>query len=322
MAQMIKQSDFKPAWWLPGPHLQTMFPVFLRRPVEIETRRERLHLSDGDFLDLEWAGNHGPIVTVLHGLGGSIDSHYAKGILRELVANGWRGLLMHFRGCGGEHNRLPRTYHSGDSADLAFLVETLEQRFPNTTLAVVGYSLGGSVLLKYLGETGKLNPLTAAVAVSVPFELDVASNKINKGFSKVYQWYLLRDIRLKLLEKYKGANPPVERVVIENSRSFWEFDEKVTAPLHGFKGAQDYYERTSSRQFLKSISIPTLIIHSVDDPLMTPEAIAEPEELSEHLTFELSESGGHVGFVTGANPLQPRYWLEERIPIFLSGYFQ
>lgn len=320
---MIKRSDFKPAWWLPGPHLQTVYPSLMRRPIAIETTTERLELSDGDFLDLVWTNNvdqQRPIVVMLHGIAGSINSHYIRGMMRCFVALGWIGVLMHFRGCSGAPNRLPRCYHSGDTQDLASTVDLIRSRHPSQKITGLGFSMGGSVLLKWLGETGKANPLVAAAAVSVPFEFEKAANKVNSGLSRLYQWVMLRDIRNKLLKKYSTTNPPVSVDVILSAKNFWEFDSKVTAPLHGFADAKDYYQRTSSRQFLRNIDVPTLVIHAADDPLMTPEVIAAIEELSPNLTLELSDRGGHVGFISGKNPLSPHYWLEERIPAYFREY--
>lgn len=320
---MIKRSSFKPAWWLPGPHLQTMYPTLLRRPIPLDITTERLELPDGDFLDLVWTNNidnKRPIVIMLHGISGSIHAHYVRGMLKQMVNAGWIGVLMHFRGCSGAPNRLPRCYHSGDTQDLAYTVELIRTRFPKQKLAAIGFSLGGSVLLKWLGETGDINPLAAAVAVSVPFEFEKAANQVNTGLARIYQWYMLRDIRNRLLKKYSAVNSPVPKQAILTARNFWEFDDKVTAPLHGFTDASDYYRRTSSRQFLRNIAIPTLIIHAADDPLMTKEVISTLKELSPNLTLEVSNRGGHLGFVAGNNPLNPRYWLEARIPAYFRDY--
>jgi predicted alpha/beta-fold hydrolase len=231
---------------------------------------------------------------------------------------GWRGVLMHFRGCSGEPNRLPRSYHSGDTADLAAVVETILNREPSTPVAAVGYSLGGNVLLKWLGETGAQNPLITAVAVSVPFDLYSTVQRLQTGFSRVYQRYLLKSLITSAKKKFSLISSPIELQGIEKLNTFHLYDEHVTAPLHGFNSATEYYTKTSSRQFLKTIRIPTLILQAKDDPFLYPQAIPAAEELSPTTILELSDKGGHVGFVSGTLPWQAVYWLEQRIPEFLA----
>lgn len=312
---------FKPAWWCPGPHSQTLWSRLARYTPDVTLRRERLELPDGDFIDLDWVeGGSGPIVIVLHGLEGSSDSPYARGILRAFERRGWRGVLMHFRGCSGEPNRLARSYHSGDTGDLAYLVDTLRRREPDTALATVGFSLGGNVLLKWLGKTGKQAPLSAAVAVSVPFVLSNAAERLRHGFSRVYQWQLLRSLKKTVAKKSRRMELPLGIPNLAVLKTFRDFDEHVTAPLHGFDGADHYYTVSSSRQYLKGITVPTLMLQARDDPFMTEDAIPRRDELSEVVTLEVSPRGGHVGFVAGVWPWRPRYWLEERIPEYLARY--
>lgn len=311
---MIRKSNFKSAWWLPGPHLQTLWPTLMRRKIPLNLTRERIELSDGDFIDLDWVSfekKDAPLVIVLHGLEGSIHSKYARGILRTLEQSGYRAVLMHFRGCSGEHNRLPRAYHSGETKDIATIVNLLKIRSPHVPFYAVGYSLGGNVLLKWLGETQHENPLDKAVAISVPFELDKLADKMNTGFSKIYQRHLLNRLTKKFKAKYQ-----LER--IDLVKNFWDFDNHFTAPIHGFKDAMEYYLQSSSRQYLKNIQKPTLILHSEDDPFMTPEVIPSNSDLSQFVTLEISSSGGHVGFVGGKIPGLGKYWLEEQIANFLK----
>jgi predicted alpha/beta-fold hydrolase len=314
---------FKPAWWLRNPHLQTMWPTLCRRPIKnLPLRRERFELPDGDFVDLDWAGSgNGPIVLVLHGFEGSIDSSYAKGMLLAIKQQGWRGVFMHFRGCSGEHNRKPHSYHSGDTGDVAEVVKEIKLREPDTLLAAVGFSLGGNVLLKWLGETRDQNPLHAAIAISVPFELHKAADKICQGFSRFYQWYMLRSVQKRLEQKFLQQPPPIKFPPFSQLRTIRDFDDKVTAPMHGFSGVQEYYTLSSSRQFLQHIRVPTLLLHAKDDPFMTQEVIPHPHELSEVVRLEVTETGGHVGFVTGKFPWRAEYWLEQRVPIFLRECF-
>jgi hypothetical protein len=314
-------AEFLPAWWCRGPHAQTLWPILFRSRPRLRLTRERIELPDGDFVDLDWNENQtGPIVIVLHGLEGSSKSIYARGLLKALQEAGWRGVVMHQRGCSGEPNRLPRSYHSGETADFAHVLRTLRQREPNTVFAAVGYSLGGNALLKWLGETRDRESLRAAVAVSVPFLLNHAARRMAQGFSRLYQWELLRRLHRSLRRKRARMDVPLAIPDVERLRTFREFDEYVTAPLHGFNGADHYYSACSSRAFLKGIVTPTLIVHAIDDPFMAPDTPPTRAELSEDVRFELYRHGGHVGFVAGPWPWRPSYWLEHRIPDFLSEY--
>jgi len=314
-------SSFRAPWWLKHAHLQTIFPTLFRRAPNVALRRERLELADGDFLDLDWTtGTAGPVVLLLHGLEGSSASPYARGMLRAVHARGWRGVLMHYRGCSGEANRLPRSYHSGDTADLAYVVEHIHARGDVPAMAVIGYSMGGNVLLKWLGEQGGKATVQAAAAVSVPFTLSQAADRLDRGLSRIYQRRLIGELRAKLDRKFTDEDCPIDLQRARASRNFWEFDDRVTAPLHGFEDVHDYYTRSSSRQYLAKISVPTLIVHARDDPFMTPRVLPAADDLSPHIVIEVSARGGHVGFVYGMLPWRPRYWLEERIPAFLDRY--
>lgn len=320
---MIKNSDFKPAWWLRGPHLQTLWPVLSWSKKKTILLRQRLELPDGDFLDVDWVNSHldSPIVVILHGLEGSCQSHYARDMLYTWQKLGYRAILMHFRGCSGEINRTARCYHSGDTSDLAWLIHHLQQQYPNTPLAAIGYSLGGNVLLKWLGETAVDNPLQCAVAVSVPMLLNKSADRMQHGFSRFYQWHLIKQLKHKLKQKQLQTGV-LRDVDIHRLKDFWSFDDKVTAPLHGFKSAVDYYKKSSSRQYLHSIVIPTLILHAKDDPFMDTTVIPHDHELSPQVTLELSEQGGHVGFIGGVIPGFGKSWLLQRIPSFVKQYIE
>lgn len=316
-------SGFRAPWWLKRAHLQTVYPSLFRRGPGVALRRERLELADGDFLDLDWThGEQGPVVLVLHGLEGSSRSPYAHGMLGAAHARGWRGVVMHYRGCSGEPNRLPRSYHSGETGDLSLVIDHLRRMRDVPALAVVGYSMGGNVLLKWLGEEHGSAVIDAAVAVSVPFTLSLAADRLRRGFSRVYQQRLIGELRAKLRHKFSRGDCPIDLEWANASRDFWEFDDRVTAPLHGFKDVHDYYTRSSSRQYLHNIRVPTLILHAEDDPFMTPEVLPSRDELSASIELEVSACGGHVGFVYGQLPWRPRYWLEERIPDFLSTHLE
>lgn len=323
---MIIQSSFKPAWWLLNPHTQTLYATLVRQVKTPIDKIERFELPDGDFVDLAWAVNglrqDAPLVILLHGLGGDANSKYAAGLLHALNQCGWRGVLMHFRGASHEPNRLPRAYHSGDTQDLDCLLHALAQREPSTKKAVVGVSLGGNVLLKWLGETGSQALIDAAVAVSVPFKLGLVADRINQGFSRVYQKHLLGRLRHVFYRKLKSNadNLPLSFAKLNALHCFWTFDEHVTAPLHGFPHVHAYYREASSKQYLVNIATPTLIIHALDDPFMIPEVVPKEDELSSDVLFELSQRGGHVGFVSGRIPGRPVYWLDHRVPLYLQDY--
>lgn len=324
---MIVNSSFKPAWWLASSHGQTLFPTLTRNiqaPVDL---LERIELPDGDFIDLAWAINgldsQTPLVILLHGLGGSVESTYVGGLMRAFNHCGWRTVLMHLRGASLEPNRLPRAYHSGDTGDVNYILNLLSQREPQTKKAVVGVSLGGNILLKWLGEQGPQTLINAAVAVSVPFQLRLVADRISRGFSRIYQSYLLR--RMKLIFKRKESiftdELPQAFKDMDKWHCFWTFDEYVTAPLNGFPHVHAYYKEASSRSYIAKIATKTLIIHALDDPFMTPEIVPSEEELSEDVTLELSAKGGHVGFISGNMPGKPVYWLEQRIPDYLESVF-
>ena len=311
---MITRSAFRPAWWLPGPHLQTLYPSLFRPHKVPQLSRERLELPDGDFVDLDWTRQtDGMVVLILHGLEGSIDSHYTAGILSALARDGYTAGLMYFRGRSGEPNRLPRSYHSGETGDLDFVMRHVCQQHPEKNIAAIGYSLGGNVLLKWLGEQGNAAPPVTAITISVPFDLNSAALTLEQGLSRIYQQHLLQKLRASVATKARlHAMPfPVERLA--ELRTFRQFDHAITAPLHGFSGVDDYYEHSSSKQFLKSITIPTLMLQARDDPFLPEAALPDEADLGSAVTLEISRHGGHVGYVSGWNPLQPTYWLEQRI---------
>jgi predicted alpha/beta-fold hydrolase len=319
---MIIESDFKPSRFLKNRHLQTIVPNVLFRRARPPLRRERLELPDGDFVDVDWTtGASGPIVIVLHGLEGSIRSHYAAGIMQRIHELGYRGALIHFRGCSGEPNRLPIGYHSGFTQDLEYFSGLLKRKEPGTPLAAIGYSLGGNALLKWLGESLNADRLVTGVAVSVPFDLADASRMIETGLSQLYKWNLLGRMKESSIRKFSRVKAPCPLPEIQRIRTFRQFDDQLTAPLHGFKDAEDYYRSCSARHFMKSIQTPTLVLHSADDPFMSPASVPTPDELSDAVTLELSRRGGHVGFVAG-NVLKPKMWLLERISRHLEQHLR
>ena len=320
---------FEPARGLSNPHVQTLWGPLWRTPPRLERQRQRLWLADGDFLDLDWhcaSRGSAALVLVLHGLTGSADSPYVLGLQQALHAQGWNSVALNWRGCSGEPNRLARSYHSGASEDLAEVVAHLRAARPQTPLYAVGYSLGGNVLLKYLGERAEGSQLTAAVAVSVPFRLDHCADRIGTGFSKVYQAHFMRAMRRYVEDKQRcfqrtGATDALASLqrlgTLRHLKTFWEFDGQVTAPLNGFMDVHDYYRRASSHYYLGASRTPTLLIQSKDDPFVAEHSLPRSHDLPSNTCFELHAKGSHVGFVEGRLG-RPGYYLERRIPQWLA----
>lgn len=318
---MLTESHFHAPWWARNPHLQTILPKWLRRTPAHFTS-ERFELADGDFVDLAWSGpirqDERPLLVLFHGLEGSIHSHYAKGLFAHLQQQGNEAVLMHFRGCSGEPNRLLRAYHSGAIEDAQALIAELGRRFPGKPMVAIGYSLGGNMLVNLLAR-GCPAELKAAVVISAPLQLASCADRVNQGFSRVYQSYLLRTMRANLQSKIRhqaAARARWQPEQVDRITTLRDFDEQVTAPLHGFDSADHYYQSCSGLDLLARISIPTLVIHAADDPFMTRAVIPTPEQLSPQVRYELSRRGGHVGFLHGT-PWRPRFWLEERISLWL-----
>ncbi|WP_323844380.1 hydrolase [Microbulbifer magnicolonia] len=316
---------FSPATGLGNCHLQTVFARFHRPEPWIQTDCRWYATPDGDRLAVHTPrplrdDPAAPLVLVLHGLEGSVASPYVQGLMESLLKGGYQVAVMHFRGCGGIPNKLPRAYHSGDSEDPRWLLGEFGKQFPHTSLMAVGYSLGGNVLLKMLGEDGQGSPLTAAAAVSAPLDLHACSRRINTGMSRIYQRHLLSSLRQSL--RLKASDPCLAAALPDLEKgvyfaNFRHFDNAFTAPLHGFRDVDDYYTRASSKPLLRNIRVPTLIINATDDPFICPSALPEPMEVSSDVQLQISEKGGHVGFV-GGSLWRPSYWLETRIPAFLD----
>lgn len=307
----VTRSGFQPAWWLPGAHLQTLWPSLSRPRPRADLVQRRIELADGDFVDLAIGPAGGQRVLVIHGLEGGLDSHYAATLVTRLAHSGFQPIFMYLRGCSEEANRLDRAYHSGATEDLAEVLAVLQNDPQGPPAAAVGFSLGANLLLKYLGETAQ-PALGCAVAVSVPFVLRDAMLRLNIGFSRIYQRYLIGKLRKSLRRKFATRDFPLD-VDLDGIADFNAFDDLITAPLNGFAGVFDYYSRASCRGFLPHIRTPTLIIHALDDPFMFPTTVPWEHELGPGITLELAEHGGHVGFIAGNWPGRPHYWLEDRI---------
>ncbi|WP_068544314.1 hydrolase [Thalassotalea crassostreae] len=323
---MKQTSQFTPAWWLANRHLQTMAGKILRRKQQLPVIEEVLELPDGDFVELAWTEDPDkyptkPIVFVLHGLEGSIDSHYAKGMMSSIKARGFVGMLMHFRGCGSKPNRQGPSYHSGDTFDVHYCVDWLSKRFAQRQMGILGFSLGGNVLAKYLAEDTS-NPFKCAAVLCAPLHLASCAERINRGFSKVYQKYLVDMLKDSTSEKIKlGLVNHLTLNELEGIKTLYDFDHKVTALINGFESANDYYEKASGIYVLNDIQTPTLVIHALDDPFLCHNYIDNLNLDNALVHFEVSKYGGHVGFIGGNNPLKPQYYLEQRVLDFFAGEF-
>jgi predicted alpha/beta-fold hydrolase len=325
----ITTSHFRPARWLRNRHAQTIYPSLpWAGAPHPNLRSETIELPDGDRTVVDWldappdAGPNAPTLIVLHGLEGSAESSYARMLLQTAANLGWRAAVLHFRDCGDYRNILPRRYHAGETNDIRFFLERLRTEGHQGPMMAAGYSLGGNVLLKYLGENGISTPLHAAAAVSVPLDLHLSAEALTKGFSKIYQRHLLKRMKNAVSRKFDKYTAAFDWQRAMNAKTFADFDDAVTAPLHGFSGKDEYYDRCSSVGFLREIQRPTLIINSLDDPFMSPDIIPDESLLSDSVTLEVSEHGGHVGFISGGTPWRPEYYLPTRITEFLAAQIE
>jgi predicted alpha/beta-fold hydrolase len=321
----IRPSGFRPARWLRNRHLQTIYPSLpipgVPRPPLV---RETLELPDGDVTAVDWLTNAprtsetSPLLVVLHGLESSAQSSYARQLLHAASRHGWRASVLHFRDCGDYRNRLPRRYHAGETDDLRYFLRKLKTEGHRGPLLAAGFSLGGNVLLKYLGENGDDTPLVAAAAISVPLKLRSSAEALTKGFSRIYQRYLINRMKRSVRRKFNRHTAAFDWDRGMRATTFAEFDDAVTAPLHGFASKDDYYDRCSSVSFLGTIARPTLILNALDDPFMAPDIFPDETSLSEFVTLEISENGGHVGFIHGGTPWRPQFYVPQRIIDFLE----
>lgn len=314
-------STYRPPFGCANGHVQSILPVVLRRVPVVTPVRERIATPDGDFLDLDRAEFRSSRVAVLtHGLEGSSRRAYMQGMAGALVRRGWDVVAWNCRGCSGEPNRLLRAYHSGASEDLDAVVQHVQAAGRHEQVALVGFSLGGNMTLKYLGERGDaVDPrIVGAVTFSVPCDLAASSARLAAWTHRIYMRRFLRTMSDKLEAKARVFPGSLDLTGMRGMRTFAEFDERFTAPLHGFTGAGDYWARASSRQFLRSIRVPTLIVNARDDPFLAGGCYPTAEaEQSRFVHLEMPESGGHVGFITFNAP-DHEYWSETRAANFLG----
>ena len=308
-------SSYRAPWWLAGGHAQTLVAALLPPPRPALVR-ERWETPDGDFVDVDFAGPERAARTLVlfHGLEGGSGSHYARAIAANAAARGWRAALPHFRGCSGEQNRMARAYHSGDSEELHWMLARLHAA--RGALHAVGVSLGGNVLLKWLGERGNAarSLVRRAVAVSAPLDLAAAGRALDRGFNRrVYTRAFLASLKRKSIAKLRRHPGLFDARRVAAARTLYEFDDLVTAPLHGFRGTDDYWTRASSAPWLAAIQVPTLVLNALNDPFLPAAALLEATRTaSADVSLEFPATGGHVGF-----PAR-RDWLARRILEFLE----
>ncbi len=299
---------YQAPWYLPNGHLQTIIPSLFRRVTGLHFRRTRINTPDGDFLDLDWISSTtteasktaDTLIIISHGLEGDSRRSYIKGLARAFLHQSCHALAWNYRSCSGEPNKLPHFYHSGATQDLAQVVEHILQHHPQyTKIILAGFSLGGNLTLKYLGENPTQLPpqLWKAVVFSVPLDLASSSRKIGLRENRIYEQRFLKRLRQKIQHKAKLQPGVLDLKPLETIRTLWDFDDLYTAPLHGFKGAADYYARCSSLQFVEHIRIPTLILNAQNDPFLSASCYPK-EKLTGHpyVHFEAPATGGHVGF--------------------------
>lgn len=296
----LQDSSYRAPSWLPGGHAQTIFPALFRRVPQVTHRTERLELSDGDFIDLAWTGTGGRQLAILsHGLEASMNTEYIQGMAGALVRGGWDVVAWNFRGCGGQPNRLLRMYHSGATEDLHSVIRHALANHPAETIDLIGFSLGGNLTLKLVGEDPENLPpqIRNAVAFSTPCDLACSSRQLSRLSNMIYMERFLIAMRSKVRAKKRMFPDQLDLSGLGRIRTFQEFDERYTAPIHGFLNAEDYWTRNSCRQFLPAVRIPTLLVNAANDPFLGPGCHPREEaEASDCFHFEMPLEGGHVGF--------------------------
>jgi predicted alpha/beta-fold hydrolase len=313
----VIRSQFNPPWLLSNAHVQTVLPAISRRP-RVVYQRERLELPDGDFLDLDWLPAASERLAILsHGLEGSSRDAAIHGMASSLHRSGWNVLAWNYRGCGGELNRLPRLYHSGETGDLAVVVEHAARRF--SRLALIGFSLGGNLVLKYLGEAPPHEAVACAAALSAPVDLAATARALDqRRLNRMYLRRLIASLVCKVKAKAKHFPERIDASKTRGILGFEDFDGRFTAPVHGFRDAIDYWTKCSSRQFLSAITVPTLVLSARDDPFLTFDCFPFAEaEASTRLFLEAPETGGHLGFFSSL--ICDQTWAERRVVEFLAG---
>jgi uncharacterized protein len=317
--------DYRAPWWLPGGHLQTLYSALCAPVPEVEYRRSRWETPDGDIVAADSiSGPHdAPLVVLFHGLEGGSHSHYARCLMGEVRRMNWRGVVPHFRGCGGMPNRLPRAYHSGDTVEIEWMLQRARGLAGAAPLFAVGVSLGGNALLKWCGErgAGAVGIVSAVVAVSVPYELAATGDHLARGVNLIYTWNFLRTLKANSRRRLERFPKLFDGNAMERARNMREFDDAVTAPLHGFNDVDDYWTQASCKPMLRGIRVPTRLIHARNDPFMPVETLPTASEVSNQVSLDFCEAGGHAGYAGASLPGKPG-WLTRRIIHFLEQQIQ
>lgn len=319
---VIKKSEYLSPYYLFSKHLQTILPAVFRKVGNVVYKRERIVTPDNDFLDLDWSkANSDQLVIISHGLEGDSQRPYVKGMVRALNLHHWDVLAWNFRGCSGEINKLCRFYHSGETQDFDHVIDYVLSKYSYKKVVLVGFSIGGNITLKYLGEKGTSLPkkIKAAITFSVPCHLASGARHLAKFRSKIYMSRFIKSLRTKIRAKALVMPESIRYEGMDKITNFLEFDEFFTAPMHGFKNAEEYWEKSSSIYYLPTISIPTLIVNAMNDPFLTPECYPVKEAESNPLLYlEMPEEGGHCGFYE--NNKEGLYWSEKRAVEFINKY--
>jgi predicted alpha/beta-fold hydrolase len=299
-------------------HISTILPSLLRKEAYCPYVRERVYTKDGDFFDVDWIKNsYESLVVLLHGLEGSSSQHYVRSQADLFSNKGFDIAAINFRSCSGEMNQTTRLYHSGETEDLDLLVNTIRQKDIYKKIFLIGFSLGANVSLKYLGEKSRTS-VDGCVAFSAPIDLRACSYELASGFSRFYSYVFMSTLRkkVKYLQK-KHKLKALKEIKPRKLKTFLDFDELITAPLHGFKSAEDYWAKSSSKQFLGDIKVPTLIVNAKNDPFLSPECYPSDVEINNSLiTTIYPEFGGHVGFIEGK--LNDNTWMELKAYEFIQ----
>jgi predicted alpha/beta-fold hydrolase len=316
---LIEKSHYRSPGWLPGGHLQTIYPALFHKAPLVTKRLERLELADGDFIDLAWADQGSRRLAILsHGLEAHYGTEYIQGMAATLVQNKWDVLAWNFRGCGSEPNRLLRMYHSGATEDLDAVITHALANHPAEAIDLLGFSLGGNLTLKYLGENPQKisHRIRKAVTFSVPCDLACSSRALSRFSNKIYMERFLVNMRAKIRVKKRMFPELLDLSGLNRIRTFQEFDDRFTAPIHGFRDAADYWEKCSCRQFLTNIRVPSLLVSAANDPFLGPDCYPHDEASSSDVFhFEMPKNGGHVGFLQAGGVGE--YWSETRALEFL-----
>ncbi|MGB9494275.1 MAG: alpha/beta fold hydrolase [Azonexus sp.] len=301
--------------WLPGGHAQTIWPLLIK-PRPLKLRRERWETPDGDFIDTDFLDgpSAAPLLVLFHGLEGSARSHYALATAHACKKAGWRLALPHFRGCSGELNRRPRAYHSGDSAEIDWILRRLHATNSGAPLHAAGVSLGGNALLKWAGEQGSAanEVVTGVAALCAPLDLAACGHHLARGFNRVYTQHFLKTLKAVSTSRIRQFPGLFDEARMLQAINLYQFDDAVTAPIHGFAGADDYWQRASAKPWLASITVPTLAVNPKNDPFLPASALPEAGDVSPLVRLEQPAGGGHVGFVSGPFPGNLD-WLPQRL---------